>query len=450
MATATESTIELTAIHHRNAASGTINDDNIEQASDLNAQSLPPVDGGWQAWTFLSACFALEAIAWGLPFSFGIFQTHYQANSLFNTSTSSLAAIGTTTIGVSYFSSPFVGIFLQTFPRTRRPCMLVGLTIMCTALIGASNSSTTSLLILTQGALYGLGTILLYYPSNLFLDEWFVARKGLAYGIMFAGTGFAGVIVPFILEWLLNTYSFRTTLRIWTIVTFILTLPCINFIRPRLPPSTSSALRPRDLLFVRNKIFWLFQFGNTIQSLGVFIPSLWMPTFALSINLPSYAGPLSLAFYNGAYSIGNICGGHLTDKFHVSTVIGISTLGAMLGTFVFWGLAQGQAMLYIFAILWGSCSGIFNIAWTGCARVVGRKTSPNGVIDTGIYIGIMAAGKGIGGVVSGPLSEKLLEIGWRSSADFVYGSMFAPLVIFCGISAAFGGSACVGRLLKMF
>ena len=337
---------------------------------------------------------------------------------------------------------------MQRFPLTRRPCMYLGLAICALGLVGASFCNTITGLIGTQGVMYGFGSILLYFPSNLFVNEWFVQRKSTAYGIMFAGTGFSGVVVPFVLQWLLKSYGWQTTLRIWAIVLVVITIPVLHFIKPRLPVTAASALRPRDLGFLKRKSFLLFQFGNILQSLGIFIPSLWMPTFALSLGLPSYAGPLGLAFYNGASSVGVIIGGHMADRFHVSTVILTSSIGCMVASFVFWGLTSGQAMLYIFALLWGMFGGMYNATFSGCAQTMSRLEH-NSAIDTGIVIGIMAAGKGIGGVVSGPLSEKLLDVGWKTTANFAYGTSYGVLVIFCGITAALGGSACVGRLLKM-
>lgn len=109
---------------------------------------------------------------------------------------------------------------------------------------------------------------------------------------------------------------------------------------------------------------------------------------------------------------------------------------------------MSQAMLYIFAILWGIFGGGFNATWPGCAREM-RRLEPTGNVNTGIVIGMMAAGKGIGGVVSGPLSEKLLSINWHSHAGFAYGTPYSSLITCCGIIAAFGGAACLGRLFKL-
>lgn len=189
-------------------------------------------------------------------------------------------------------------------------------------------------------------------------------------------------------------------------------------------------------------------FGNLAYSLSIFLPSLWMPSYAVAIGLPAYAGPLSLAFYNGGYSIGGILLGYVADHAsHISIAISITTVGSLLAAFVFWGLATSQAMLYCFAIFWGISGGGFNATWPGSARTINRTSG--GGMDTGIFIGLMAAGRGIGGVVSGPLSEKLLQLGWHAKGHFAYGTSYGVLVVFCGVSATFGGAACLGRMLKM-
>lgn len=72
-------------------------------------------------------------------------------------------------------------------------------------------------LVLTQGLLYGVGGALVYNPFIFYLDEWFVKRKGLAYGIFWAGTGVFSSVTPFVMHWALNKYVLRTTLRVWAV-----------------------------------------------------------------------------------------------------------------------------------------------------------------------------------------------------------------------------------------
>ena len=88
-----------------------------------------------------------------------------------------------------YFGSPFSFALLQRFPLQRRFCAVAGLVIMTISLVASSFATRVSHLILTQGVLYAIGGSMLYTPTVIFLDEWFIARKGLAFGVMWAGTG---------------------------------------------------------------------------------------------------------------------------------------------------------------------------------------------------------------------------------------------------------------------
>lgn len=47
---------------------GSLEDDDRRSGLDANGQEaseLPPADGGRQAWLFLAACFAVDALIWG-------------------------------------------------------------------------------------------------------------------------------------------------------------------------------------------------------------------------------------------------------------------------------------------------------------------------------------------------------------------------------------------------
>lgn len=266
---------------------------------------------------------------------------------------------------------------------------------------------------------------------------------------MWAGTGTSGIVVPFLLEWLLNDYGYQTALRVWALILSVLMTPSIFFVKGRLPTSAATALRPSDLSFLKKAPFWIFEISTISQSLGFFLPSLWLPSFALALGLPKYAGTLGLSLYSIAYCFGAMLLGHLVDRFHVTTVILVSTIGQMIAIFLFWGLTTGEPMLYAFAILFGAFGGGFSATWSGCATAMRRREPNGGNIDMGLVIALLASGKGIGAVISGPLSERLLEAGGKWHASYAYGSGYGVLIVFSGISATLGGTAWIGRLLKL-
>lgn len=83
-----------------------------------------------------------------------------------------------------YLGSPLCFAALQLWPFLRRMCTAIGLAILIVALVASSFSTSVWHLILTQGCLYGVGGTLLYAPVIIFVDEWFIRRKGLAFGVM--------------------------------------------------------------------------------------------------------------------------------------------------------------------------------------------------------------------------------------------------------------------------
>jgi hypothetical protein len=61
--------------------------------ADAAGFSLKPTDGGKDAWMFLLACFMLEALIWGFPASYGVFQEYYSTHEPFAGS-SNIAVVG--------------------------------------------------------------------------------------------------------------------------------------------------------------------------------------------------------------------------------------------------------------------------------------------------------------------------------------------------------------------
>lgn len=235
--------------------------------------SLPPVDGGKDAWLFLAAGFVFEALVWGFPFAFGVFQDYYATTPPF-AGNPNIAVIGTCAMGLMYLLSPFVLGTCRVFAKWARYIPVLGLLIMCAALVASSYATTVGGLIATQGVLYAVGGSVAYSPCMLFIDEWFVARRGLAYGLMWAGNGLAGVVLPLLLQSLLDGYGHRTTLRIWAGILFAVSAPLVWFIKPRVPvgPGATRA-RPWDLRFWSLKAFLIYQFCNVVEATGYFLPS---------------------------------------------------------------------------------------------------------------------------------------------------------------------------------
>lgn len=116
-----------------------------------------------------------------------------------------------------YLAAPILFALFQRWPRLCRQCSPFGLFVVIVAIALSSFATSVWHLILTQGVLYAIGGVFLYYPIYIFIDQWFVRRKGFAYGIMWAGSGCGGLSGPLVMNWGLSRYGQRTFLQGWAI-----------------------------------------------------------------------------------------------------------------------------------------------------------------------------------------------------------------------------------------
>lgn len=352
-----------------------------------------------------------------------------------------------------YLDAPIIMAICRLYPKAARFAPPVGLLIMCISLAASSFSQTTTHLIATQGILFAIGGSICYCPCILYMDEWFVRRKGLAFGVMWSGTGLGGCTIPLLLEFLLGRYGFRTTLRIWSIALFLLTIPLVYFIKPRLPPSATTHIKPTKLGFVTHRSFILYQPANIAEAAGFFLPGLYLPSYARSaLGAGSFPAALTVLAVNVASVGGTVAMGALTDRLDVTTCIMISTAGTVLGTFLLWGFATNLATLYVFCIVYGVFAGAYTATWPGIMKQM--TMAPTGLgaarsaFDPVMVFGLLAAGRGVGNVVSGPLSEALIKgMPWQGQAAGGYGSGYGTLIAFTGTTAVVGGGSFLWKRL---
>ncbi|KAK2775409.1 MFS monocarboxylate [Colletotrichum kahawae] len=72
---------------------------------DTSAHSLPPADKGMPALNFLFGSFIVEAVLWGFPLSYGVFQDYYTKHPNFQQDFN-IAVIGTVATSVYFLGGP--------------------------------------------------------------------------------------------------------------------------------------------------------------------------------------------------------------------------------------------------------------------------------------------------------------------------------------------------------
>lgn len=194
-----------------------------------------------------------------------------------------------------------------------------------------------------------------------------------------------------------------------------------------------------------------------------------MPIFAGShLGASEFASSVCILILNTSAVIGCIAIGWLIDRFHVTTCVMVSTIGATLGTFLLWGFAGNMAMVYIYCVSYGLSAGSYSTTWTGVMREISGKgmvstpsssssepespileqtaTGYDEGIDPVMVFVLLAAGRGVGNVVAGPMSQAMYHaLPWKGEAALAYGSGFGSLIVFTGITALGSGICFLGR-----
>lgn len=344
-----------------------------------------------------------------------------------------------------YLDLPVVFAIFRRWPKYQRLGCGLGVLVMCLSLGLSSLATSVSHLIVSQGVFYALGGSFAYSPCILLMEDWFDRRKGLAFGVMWAGTGLGGVILPIVMDRLLAQYGFRITLRAFAIALFVLTAPLVYFVKPRTPVTHREMPPPINLRFMLTSTFVLFEVCNISEALGFFLPSIYLPTYARSIGAPRGLDALTVILFNVASVVGCVAMGAITDKFDVTSCIMLSSVGSTLGVFLLWGFSLTLPPLLVFSIIYGLFAGSYTSTWPGIMRDVVRKSSA----ESSMVFACLAAGRGVGNIASGPLSETLLQgRPWKGEAGYGYGSGFGTLIVFTGITGFIGGGSFVARCFK--
>lgn len=192
----------------------------------------------------------------------------------------------------------------------------------------------------------------------------------------------------------------------------------------------------------------MLQLGNVLQSLGYFLPYAYLSSYAVQqLHLSTTMATLLLALINVTSIPGGIVMGSLGDHLGVTTVILISTMGSAAAVFLFWGFSSHIALLAVFSITYGFFAGGFSSTWSGILTEL-KNQSP--ALDTGIIFGLLAGGRGIGNVISGPLSVALVtHDGWlKDGRDWGYNGQYGGIILFTGVTALLGGWGALGRVKR--
>ncbi|KAL8900567.1 MAG: hypothetical protein Q9192_001011 [Flavoplaca navasiana] len=262
---------------------------------------------------------------------------------------------------------------------------------------------------------------------------WFFKRRALAFGIMAAGSSLGGVILPIMVDRIIDQADFPWAMRSAAFLLLALLIYANLTVRSRLPPSPKPWSLMEFTLPFQELPFFLVVSASFLFFFGIFLPFNYIILSAeyhgMSQRLAAYLVPILNAEVhptNQKHQVsifGRTIPGYIADKSgRCNTMIATSILSALL-VLCLWLPARGNIPYILFAASFGFSSGAFvSLAPALVAQI-------SDIRQIGLRTGSMFAVISVAALCGNPIGGALVS---RE------GGAYWGLQVFCGVMMAMG------------
>jgi MFS family permease len=381
-----------------------------EKHTKPTQSSTPPVspyhpsqfpDGGKSAYLCLLGAFCLLFCSFGWLNCLGVFQNYYQMNQLRDHSPSAIAWIPSIQIFMMFFPGPIVGwVFDNHGPKY---IIIFGAFFHVFGLMMTSLCTEYYQFILAQGFCSPIGLNCIFQAGTNTIPQWFFKKRGLAFGIMAAGSGLGGVLFPIMATHLIPEVGYGWTMRIIAFMILGLLIIALFTVSARLPPKPRAFelkvfLEPfRDLKFI------MVTASSFLFFFGVFIPINFIEVEAIHSGMSTRLAGYLLAVLNAASIFGRIIPGALADKVGRFNMQSICCLLAGIIVLALGIPAASNAAFITFAALYGFASGAY------VSLLPAQIAQISKVEQIGVRTGVTFSVVSIAGLVGNPIAGAIVS-----------------------------------------
>ncbi|RPA81746.1 MFS transporter [Ascobolus immersus RN42] len=327
-----------------------------------------PPDGGLQAWLTVTAGFIAQFCSFGFLNAMGIFHHVYQEDLLKENSASQISWILTFQFFLMFFLGQTMGVAVDMWGP--KMVLIPSSIVAVTGLILLSFAKTYWQVFLAQGVVFGIGVAGIFMPGLVVTGQFFARRRGMAMGIVAAGSSVGGVVFPIFLHNMLEPHGFSNTLRYTAaMMAGLMAIACACISSPFPPKGWVARRGVVSLESFKKKEYLLFCIGAFFVFWGLFGPFDYLPQQTSQTPKLSSLSIYSIVILNGASLPGRIIPAILADKFGRFNIIipivflcSISVM-AMWIPLVYYPNLVG---IILFAIVFGFVSGGFLSVMNPC------------------------------------------------------------------------------------
>ncbi|KAL5118373.1 hypothetical protein ACEQ8H_003722 [Pleosporales sp. CAS-2024a] len=364
-----------------------------------HSDSFP--DGGAKAYLCLLGAACCLFCSFGWLNCVGVFQNYYQLHQLSNYSPSTIAWIPSVQLFIMFFPGPIVGWVYDNYGP--RYLLIFGTFFHVFGLMMTSLCTKYYQFLLAQAICSPIGLNAIFQAGTSTIPTWFLKKRGLAYGIMAAGSGLGGVIFPIMASHLIPEVGFPWTIRIIAFLILGMLIVALLTVESRLPPTPRAlALKVFVEPFKETK-FVLLMIAAFVFFLGIFIPINYIEVEARHSGMSSRLASYLIPILNAGSIFGRIIPGALADKVGKFNMQAICSVLAGVIVLALAIPASTNAAWIAFAALYGIASGAFVSILP--AQVAGISK----VEQIGVRVGVTFCCCSFAGLFGAPIAGAIID-----------------------------------------
>ena len=384
----------------------------------------------YYGWVIVAASFFAEIMAFGAMYTFSVFFGPL-CEEFGWTRAMTAGAFSTYMIvhGVFYIVS---GMLTDKYgPRI---VVVIGGLLMGLGLCLTSQVNTIGQLYLFLGVIVGIGMGSVFVPLATTTTRWFEDKRGLALGIVTAGSPVGTIVLSLVAQYLILNYDWRTAYIIIGIATLTIVIIAALFLRRDpgeiglLPLGAKAKSNGDDLAdnrvengyslaeAIKTKIFWIIGAVNLMYVAAVFVPMTHIVVHCLDIGIEPMAAAGMVAFIGGGQIAGRLGGGVISDRIGSRNTLILSF--SFLTGCLFWVIWINEGWMFmLFSLIFGLS---FGVAVPQIPRLV---VDFFGLKQMGVILGVITALTAIGGALGSWLGGYIFDMTGSYSSAFMIGGI---------------------------
>ena len=371
-------------------------------------------------WLMVIAGFLVLMVSWGCQFAFSVFLIPLTEH--FGWTRANTAGVFSFNYLLFGAGSIFSGKLTERFGP--RAVVGVGGALMGAGLLLSATIQNLWQLYLVYGVIIGLGASTTWGPLAATVSRWFVARRGLAMGIMSLGVSLGIMVLPPLSRSLITGLGWRMSFILLGLLTGLLVIG-ISLLLKRDPKEKglspylenprgsteekipiSSLAAGQDWSFSEalvTRTFWMIFAANLFWLIGFYMVSVHLAAYGTDLGLSPMAAAFAISLIGGGSIFGKLFMGFLSDRIGPQKVIVINMF--IQGLSIFGLVASGSTTwIYLLAVLFG-------FAYGGIAPQLPVLTAQFfGLSSLGSILGALIFSGAVGGAIGPLLGGKIFDL----------------------------------------